>query len=511
MIVRGSDIDGDLALSAEVCVIGTGAGGAVIARELAQAGRDVVMLEQGGYHTKEDFTQREDEMMPLLYEDMGQRATVDQTILILQGRNVGGSTVHNLCYCFRTPEPILRLWQREYGVRDMLGADLAASFERVEQMLKVKPIRPDEVNTLNDKIRIGCEKLGYSGFVTNHNREHCTKSGFCLLGCPFDAKQSMLITYVPAALGAGARLYADCAARRIVAEAGRVKRVEGEVLDGLGRPRHRFSVAAQVIVLCAGAINSPALLLRSGLANGNGQVGRNLHLHPSVLLSGIYDEDIYGYRGIPQSYYVDEFIDLERDPKSGYLLMPVYGFPVMTATQLPGFGAAHYEIMQQYHRMVGILVLMHDQSSGAVEVDGHGRPRITYTLDAAEQRLMAEGMRHCAEILFASGARQVMAPYSRPLMLTPGDPLDVFAQRGVRQGDIPIASTHPQSTTRMGEDRAATVVNSWCQSHDVPNLFVCDMGVFPTSLGAPPQISTAAIADRTARYIAANWSSLTTA
>jgi len=178
MIVTGDQIDGDLALIADVCVIGTGAGGSVIAKELAQAGRDVVVLEQGGHYTKDDFTQREDEMMPLLYEDMGQRATVDQTIMILQGRNVGGSTVHNLCYCFRTPEPILEQWRTDYGVRDMLGPDLKPSFERVEQMLKVKPIRPDEVNALNNKIRVGCEKLGYSGFVTNHNRENCTQSGF---------------------------------------------------------------------------------------------------------------------------------------------------------------------------------------------------------------------------------------------------------------------------------------------------------------------------------------------
>ena len=127
--------------------------------------------------------------------------------------------------------------------------------------------------------------------------------------------------------------------RRIVADGGRVRRVEGEVVDALSRPRHRVHVEAQVVVLCAGAINSPQILLNSGIANRNGQVGRNLHLHPSVLLAGIYDEDIYGYRGIPQSYYVDEFIDLEKDPDSGYILMPVYGFPVMTATQLPGFGA----------------------------------------------------------------------------------------------------------------------------------------------------------------------------
>jgi choline dehydrogenase-like flavoprotein len=508
VITAGRTLTADLDLGADVCVIGSGAGGAVVAKELAAAGRDVVLLEQGGHYTKDDFTQREDEMMPLLYEDMGQRATTDQTILILQGRNVGGSTVHNLCYCFRTPAPILEKWRREFGVRDLAPSDLLPSFERVEQMLKVKPIRPDEVNALNNKIRVGCEKLGYSGFVTNHNREHCTQSGFCLLGCPFDAKQSMLITYVPAADRAGARIYADCPVRRLVVERGRVQRVEGEIVDALGRPHHRITVRAQVVVLCAGAINTPALLLHSGIANANGRVGAGLHLHPSILMSGVYGEDIYGYRGIPQSYYVDEFIDLERDPDSGYVLMPVYGFPVMTATQLPGFGRGHFQLMRQYHRMVGILVLMHDQSSGRVTADRNGRPRITYEVNPAEQRLFAEGMQHCAEILFASGAQQVMAPYRRPLVLEPDDSLDVFLERGARPGDIPIASTHPQSTCAMGEDRARAVVSSYGQSHDVRNLFVCDMSVFPSSLGAPPQISTASLADRTARYIAAQWSAL---
>ena len=231
MIQTRRDLTGDVDLSAEVCVIGSGAGGSVIAKELAEAGRDVVLLEQGGHYTKDDFTQREDEMMPLLYEDMGQRATVDQTIIVLQGRNVGGSTVHNLCYCFRTPEPILELWREKHGVRDMSEKDMRPSFERVERMLKVKQIQPHEVNVLNDKIRKGAEKLGYHGFVTRHNRENCTLSGFCLLGCPFDAKQSMLVTYVPAAERANARIFADCEVERIVAEGGRARRVEGRVVD----------------------------------------------------------------------------------------------------------------------------------------------------------------------------------------------------------------------------------------------------------------------------------------
>jgi len=503
MIVRGEEIKTDLRLSAEVCVIGSGAGGAVVARELAAAGRDVVLLEQGGYHTKEDFTQREDEMMPLLYEEMGQRATDDRSVLILQGRNVGGSTVHNLCYCFRTPAPILAKWQREDGLKDLTPESMRPSFERVERMLKVKPIEPHQVNRLNNKVREGCEKLGYSGFVTNHNRENCTLSGFCLLGCPFDAKQSMLITYVPAADKAGARIYANCAVERITTVAGRARGVEGRVVDELGRPRRHLRVEAEAVVLCAGAINTPRILLRSGIANSSGQVGRNLHLHPSILLAGIYDEDIYGYRGIPQSYYVDEFIDLEKNPDSGYILMPVYGFPVATATQLPGFGKSHFELMRNFHRMVGVLVLLHDQSSGAVQVDEAGKTKIGYRLEPAEQKLMAEGMKHCAEILFASGAKTVMAPYRDPLLLKPGDALDVFERRGARQGEIPIASTHPQSTCKMGENRHRSVVDSYGRSHDVKNLFIADMSVFPSSLGAPPMITTASLADRTARFLLA--------
>ena len=507
MITKGEQVTADLNVRAEVCVIGSGAGGAVVAKELAQAGRDVVVLEQGGYYTKEDFTQREDEMLPLLYEDMGQRATRDQSIVILQGRNVGGSTVHNLCYCFRTPVPILEKWRREDGVRDMSYEHMVPSFERVEAMLKVKPIQPHEVNTLNNKLREGCEKLGYHGVVARHNRENCTTSGFCLLGCPFDAKQSMLITYIPAAVAAGARLYADCPVQTITASGGRVRAVEATIVDAHRRPRHRARVEADVVVLAAGAINSPQLLLNSGIANSSGQVGENLHLHPSVLLAGVYDEDIFGYRGIPQSYYIDEFINLEKDPDSGYILMPVFGFPVTTASQLPGFGREHWEIMRHYHRMVGILVLMHDQSAGRVRVRG-GKPDISYRVSPKEQALFIEGMKHCAQILFASGARKVIVPYASPLWLQPGDDLRAIDARGLRANDIGIASTHPQSTCKMGEDPRRSVVNSWCQSHDFKNLFICDMSVFPSSLGAPPQISTAAIGDRTARYIRDTWSRL---
>ena len=510
MIQRLAERGGDLVERADVCVIGAGGGGAVVAAELAAAGRSVVVLEQGPYWTRKDVTQREDQMLPRLFEEAGMRQTVDGGVTLLQGRCVGGSTVHNLCYAFRTPEPILRMWREEHALPELTPEAMEPSFRRVEKNLRVKQIREDEVNAMNRLIRSGAEALGYSGFVTRHNREGCVKAGYCMLGCSYGAKQSMLETYVPRAHAAGARIYADARAERIEAEGGRARRVLGHALDEDGRRRGSIEVNARAVVLAAGAVASPDLLLRSGFGERDANLGRHLHLHPSVMVAGLFEQPIHAYRGIPQSYYIDAFIDLEADPHSGYILMPMIGFPVLTAASLPGFGRRHFALMREYAHMAGLLVLLHDQSAGSVRSgDSLARPEIHYQLEPREGRVMARGLRHCAEVLFAAGARRVVVPYlPEPLVLGRGDDLAVVEGRPVRGGDVPIASTHPQSTCRMGGDPRTSVVGAFGESHRVAGLFVADMSVFPTSLGAPPQITTAALADRTAQHILARWSEL---
>ena len=501
---------GDLRERADVCVIGSGGGGAVAAAELAAAGLSVVVLEQGHHWTSRNFTQREEEMLPRLFEEAGMRQTADGGVIVLQGRNVGGSTVHNLCYAFRTPPAILEMWRTEHGLPELSDAAMAGSFARVEASLKVKPILEHEVNTPNRLIRKGSEALGYSGFVTNHNRENCVQAGYCILGCSYDAKQSMLVTYVPSAEAAGARLYASARAERIEVSGGQAHRVLGHAVDAAGRAHGTLEVEARVLVLAAGAVASPDLLLRSGIANSSGQVGKNLHLHPSIMAAGVFDDEIHPYRGIPQSYYIDEFIDLERDPHRGYVLMPITGFPILTSANMPGFGRAHYERMRSYSRTVGLLALLHDASAGSVEPGKSlSKPTIRYALEPNDAQQLAEGLVHCVEVLHAAGAREVLIPYhDEPLVLAPGDDLAEITRRGVKLGEIPVASTHPQSTCRMGGDPATSVVNAFGESHDVPGLFVADMSVFPTSLGAPPQITTAALADRTARHILDRWDEL---
>lgn len=510
MITKLLERGGDLSETADVCVIGSGGGGAVVAAELASAGRDVVVLEQGHHWTSRDFTQREDEMLPRLFEEAGMRQTSDGSIVVLQGRNVGGSTVHNLCYCFRTPEPILALWREEHGLASLTPEALRPSFERVERNLKVKQIPEEQVNALNRRIRSGAEKLGWSGFVTKHNRENCVQSGYCILGCSYDAKQSMLVTYVPRAEDAGARIYANARAERIETAGGRVAGVSGRVVDHAGRPLGRVAVKAKVVVLAAGAINSPDLWLRSGLPDPGGQAGRNLHLHPSCMVAGYFPEPLHAYRGIPQSYYVDEFIDLAKDPHSGYVLMPISGFPVLTAANVPGFGRAHSREMAEFSKLGGLLVLLHDRSHGRVEATGTpGRPSITYALEPDDRRLLAQGLARCTEALFAAGAERCVVPYLPDAVeLRPGDDLAAIERRGVQEGGILLASTHPQSTLRMGGDPRTSVVNEFGEAHALPGLFVADMSVFPTSLGAPPQITTAALADRTAYHVLGRWKEL---
>jgi choline dehydrogenase-like flavoprotein len=448
-------------------------------------------------------------MLPRLFEEAGMRQTVDGGVAILQGRAVGGSTVHNLCYAFRAPEPILRAWRDEHGLASLTPEALAPSFERVERSLRVKPIREDELNSLNRALRAGAERLGWSGLVARHNREGCVQAGYCILGCTYDAKQSMLVTYVPQADAAGARIYAGAEASRIEVEGGRVRRVLGRIVDEAGEPRGHLEVRARVVVLAAGAVGSPDLLLRSGIGDPE-QVGRHLHLHPSVMAAGIWEEELHAYRGIPQSYYVDQFIDLERDPHAGFVLMPIAGFPVLSAVNLPGFGREHFALMRDYARMGGVLALLHDGSEGSVESgDSLARPRIRYALDARDRAQLTHGLRRCAELLFASGARRVVVPYApEALLLESGEDLSEIDRREVREGAIPLASTHPQSTCRMGADPRTSVVDAFGHCHGVHGLFVADMSVFPTSLGAPPQITTAALADRTAHAILARWDEL---
>ena len=530
MIIQGRTVRQDLCETVDVCVIGSGAGGAVAAKELAQAGVSVVMLEAGEKHDPTTFNRHPPEMLLRLFWEAGMRTTQDGSVLIFQGRGVGGSTVHNLCYAVRTPGSILERWETEFGIRDLSPSDLRPYLNRVEATLGVKQIREEEVNKLNRVVQRGCQAMGWRGIVQRHNRGPCPDcSADCLLGCPVSqpeiGKQSMAVSYIPQALEAGARLYTDCLTEGILVKNGRAVGATARFLSrdtGLrrngdtktnnsndsgnkrGRKVYRLTARSKAVVLAAGAINSPQLWLNSRLPDPGKQVGCNLHLHPAIFVGGIFDDEVDADHGIPQSFYVDHFLNLARNPDSGYLLLPAFGPIALVAASIPSFGREHRDLMRSYRNIAGLLVLLHDRSAGRVTVNRQGRPVMRYRLNGADRASLIEGLIHGARLLFAAGAKEITLPYTRRIVIKRESELDMIRQRGIVENDILIASSHPQGTLRMGSDSQESVVDSYGEAHTVNGLFVADASLFPTSIGVPPMLTIAAMADRIARRMAAN-------
>ncbi|HZU83309.1 MAG TPA: GMC family oxidoreductase [Polyangiaceae bacterium] len=475
--------------SADAVVVGAGAGGSIVLRELARAGLDVVALEQGSWPQPPDFDQREDHMLPLLFEEAGARATEDMAIRVLQGRGVGGSTIHNTNLCKRTPPEILALWAERHGVEGASERELRASFESVERDLSVSEIAAPMRNANNEALRRGCEALGWRAGPLSHNRVGCVQSGFCELGCAYDAKQNALKVVVPQAVAAGARVLAGVEAVRVVHDGARVTGVEGLARDDQGRPRASITVSARVVVLAASAVGSAALAMRSGTPDPHGQLGRGLRLHPGGVVAARFDSEIAGWRGIPQSYECTEHLSYEEGSDRRVWIVTAFAHPVGAAAALPGFGAAHMAAMRAYPSLAVLTAMVHDQTAGEVRLDEDGRPVLRYRMSEADQGQLGKGLAACARILLAAGAREVTIPAVPPRRVASIAELDALDLAFARPHVVPLTAVHPMGTMRMGEDPRTSVVRSTGEHHQLRGLFVADGSLFPTSLGVPPQIS----------------------
>ena len=499
-IVLGRELDQDLVLKVDAVVVGSGAGGSMALRELARAGLNVVALEEGAHLASRDFDQREDRMLPILFQDAGGRATEDMAIRVLQGRGVGGSTVHNTNLCKRTPDAVLDLWARKYGVAGAHPGDLREAFETVERDLSVSEMDASLRNANNETLKRGCEALGWRGGALKHNRVGCQQSGFCELGCAYDAKQNALKVLIPEAVAAGARGVADVQVTRILHDAGRAAGVEAVATDATGRPRARVQVWAPIVVLAASAVGSAALARQSDLPDPHRQIGRGLHLHPGAVVAGRFDASITGWRGIPQSYECTEHLSHEEGSDRRVWIVPAFAHPIGAAATLPGFGAAHMAAMRSYPNLAVLTAMVHDETSGEVDVDG-GRPVIRYAMTESDRRQLVKGLVAGARILLAAGAREVTIPAIPPLRITKASELDALDLSVLRPHSVPLTAVHPMGTMRMGEDPAVSVVGSTGEHHQVRGLFVADGSLFPTSIGVPPQVSIYAFALHLAPHI----------
>ena len=503
-IYRGVDVDGDVSLDVDVCIVGSGAGGAVAASVLAGAGRSVVVLEAGGYHTHAEFNMQEEHCYPLLYQEDGRRATSDLAIHILQGRAVGGTTVVNWTTCFRTPDRILDHWSRAHGIQG-LGPDvLAPHFDSVERRLNVLPCDPElDINANNQVLWDGCEALGWHRGLVSRNVDLCFRSGYCGMGCPVDAKQSMLVTYLPDAVEAGATVIADCSAERVHTEGPRAASVEAR-LRTAGRERS-VSVRSKVVILSAGALNTPALLLRSGFGNRSGQVGRRTFLHPTVASIALFDEPIDGFYGVPQSVYSHEFT--EPDSGMGFFLEAAPVHPMLAGIVAPGFGAGHRRLMQRLAHLNALIALHNDgfepdEPGGTVTIPP-GRPlAISYDFTQGFWDAARSAMQALARVQLAAGAKEVYTLHNEPLRIRSERDIARIREAPIGPNRVGLFSAHAMGGCAMGADGSHSVVNSHHRHHDVDNLYVIDGSVFPTSLTVNPQLTIYAMARRAALEVA---------
>jgi len=498
-IFSGRSLKGDATLSADAIVIGSGAGGSVAARELAKAGLSVIVFEEGAHRTPKDFDQREERMLPMLFQEAGGRATEDMAIRVLQGRGVGGSTVHNTNLCKRTPDEILDLWERKYGVVGATVKDMQPSFEAIERELSVARIPDSMVNVHNDTIRRGVTALGWKGAVMAHNRVGCLGSGFCELGCSFDAKQNALKVVLPSAVDAGATVYADVTVDRILTEGGLVTGVRARVLGDNGATVASISARAKVVILAASATGSAWLARRSALDDPYEQIGQGLRMHPGGVVAGIFEDEIAAHKGIPQSYECTEFLSFEEGADKRTWIIPAFAHPIGVAAMLPGFGAPHMRAMRDYRHYAVLSAMLHDETKGSIMV-GEDAPVLRYKMNEGDRAALGRGLVACARILFAAGAKKVVFPAIPPVAVTRASDLDSLDLSFVRPHNVPLSAVHPMGTMCMGEDPKRSVVHSTGEHHHTKGLFVMDGSLFPTSIGGPPQISIYAFAHHLAPH-----------
>jgi choline dehydrogenase-like flavoprotein len=510
-VTDASGLERDLRLSCDVAIVGTGAGGGVTAEILANAGLEVVLLEEGALRSSRDFHMLESEAYPQLYQESAARKTRDKAITILQGRCVGGSTTVNWTTSFRTPPATLAYWRERLGLRELTEAALAPWFERMERRLSIAPWQTAP-NENNQVLLRGAQRLGIGAGRIQRNVRGCWNLGYCGVGCPTNAKQSMLVTTIPAALRRGARLICRARVERLRIVAGRVEALEARALEAQGiRPRaQNIVVRARHYVLAAGAIGSPAVLLRSRAPDPHRLLGRRTFLHPTVISAALMREPVHGHAGAPQSVYSDHFLESDAiDGPVGFKLEAPPLHPLLFGMTLQGFGAAHAALMRQFTRAQVLIALLRDgfhpdSGGGQVLLRDDGSPVLDYPLSDALWQGVRRALLAMAEIQFAAGAVRVLPAHE----LAAG--YDSWAQARSAIAALPlqplltrVVSAHVMGGCAMGTNERGGVVDAVGRHWQLANVSVHDGSVFPTSIGANPQLSIYALTARNASALAA--------
>ena len=504
MIREGREFSHSLELECDAVVVGSGCGGAVVAKILSEAGLSVIVLEEGGYYPQEKYGQfTPADSLRYMYRDFGGTPAIglgDTPLILIQaGRCVGGSSVVNGGVCFRTPPEVIQKWRTQLGLTSFTQEHMERIFEEIERELQVQPVPEQLHNRGVLKLREAAKKKGYSSLTLRRNVVHCDTSCRCIFGCPKDRKQSVLVTYLRKAQDKGAQIYADFQVKRVVLRKNRVLGVEGHILERYsGFPLFPFFVRAKLVVLAAGSLGTPLILQKSRVRLK--AIGRNLTLHPGARVYGIFEEPIYGWRGAFQSYCIDHFA------KEGFKLISIFPPLGVISATLPGFGKTNQEHLKLLPYLSAFGVMISDESHGRVRTF-FGKPLITYRMLPRDKAKLLKGIYTLAELYFEAGAKRVYLPFQTHPFVDSLEELRKIDFEKIRAKWIECGSQHPLGSCRMGSSPKTSVVNEYGACHAVPNLFIADGSAIPTSVAVNPQITVMAIAAKVSEHILEFWNS----
>lgn len=509
-VIDAATITSDLTMEADVVIIGSGAGGGVSAEILAKSGLYVIIVEEGALKSSKDFRMREAEAYPALYQESAARKTADKAINILQGRTVGGSTTVNWTSSFRTPTPTLDYWGKHYGLSTHTPEALAPWFLMMEQRLGVSTWLPPP-NENNDLLKRGAARLGIPAAAIMRNVKGCWDLGYCGMGCPTNAKQSMLVTTIPSALNHNATLLTRARAQRLLFKGDRVEALEVTALDtgGVLASGRTITLRAKHFVVAGGAINSPALLLRSNAPDPHRLLGKRTFLHPTVISASMFEQRVDAYAGAPQTIYSDHFLETQAvDGAIGYKLEAPPLHPVLMSTTMAGFGRAHAETMAQFPHVHCLLALLRDgfhadAPGGSVGLAADGSPVLDYPITDFIWDGVRRAFLSMAEIQFAAGAKSVQPMHEMAGRYTSwAQARQAIAALPYQALKTRVVSAHVMGGCAMSGDPRRGVAGENGRYHGVANLSVHDGSLFPTSIGANPQLSIYGIAARLASTLA---------
>ena len=503
-------ISEDTTLDADAVVIGSGAGGGVVAGELALTGKSVVVLEKGGYNNEANFTLQEAQAMPELYLKRGTLTSKDLGIIVLAGSTLGGGTTINWMTSLRTPPDVLEEWEQRSGLHGRFtGTQLQESFAALEKRINVNTDNSTH-NRQNQLLANGCEALEYQVGVIPRNASDCQlRCGTCGFGCRYGAKQSTMKTYLQDAYDHGARIIVHCSADKVLIENGQVEGVKATVTNTETGKTHSLTIHAKTVIVAAGALNSPAILLRSGLESQH--IGRHLYLHPVTTITGIYPEKVYPWQGVMQSAYSREFAHL--DGNYGYVLEVPPVHPGLIGLSTPWYSAREYrEQSAQAANLATIIVLTRDKGEGTVTVDRYGEPVIDYVVSVYDRNHLLHGLRQAARIHFAAGAKAINSLHNKRTRLDRPENGVVTEQQfrefnrqlerhGMGVNRVMMFTAHQMGTCRMGADPKNSVTNENGEVHGVKGFFVCDGSLFPSASGVNPMLSIMGLCHKSVQYI----------